>query len=283
MTTIKMISALGHCEDPQCSQSSSSNHELVRLFRCTIHCDRLLCLYHLNAHDVYYEEEKKQNTVVLNELQNSLTLYQSIFEQHLAVYRELVHQASTLLLQNTSALVPIEQIRPVLERLHKAIAVFQQEKVIIKSESVLDGTEFDIDKVDSILSKEQPSIKRESSTPAKIRPVVRLERIELNKEVLAERRSHDEHLNKSYNQHDCSIRCRVEENNNKSKDSTDEITIDCISSIAEEDISHSSRSRKSTDENYQSRLGSPNCSGKKKCEKIRKKSEKTVSLKRLHT
>jgi hypothetical protein len=121
-----MTSGLGHCEDPECCQSSS-NHELVRLFRCAIHCDRFLCLYHLNAHNVYYEEEKKQNVAVLNELKNCLTVYQSIFEQHITTYRELVHQASTILLQNTASLIPIEQIRPVLEKLQKAIAVFQHE------------------------------------------------------------------------------------------------------------------------------------------------------------
>lgn len=118
-----MLSALGHCEDLGCKSQS----EVVRLFRCTIHCDRLLCLYHLNAHNIYYEEEKKQNHVVLHELQNHLTIYQTIFEQHLQEYRDLVHQASSVLLQNSSALVPIEQIRPVLERIQRAIAIFQQE------------------------------------------------------------------------------------------------------------------------------------------------------------
>lgn len=122
-----MITALGHCEDPACAKSSSGQ-ELVRLFRCSIHCDRLLCLFHLNAHDVYYEEEKKQNDVVLTELQNSLTLYQSIFEQQIQTYRELVHQASSILLHNTSSIVPIEQIRPVLENIQKAIAFLQHEK-----------------------------------------------------------------------------------------------------------------------------------------------------------
>lgn len=122
-----MISSLGHCEDPECAKTSNS-HDLVRLFRCSIHCDRLLCLFHLNAHNVYYEQEKKQNETVLHELQNCLTVYQTIFEQQIQSYRELVHQASTLLLTNTSTLVPIEQIRPVLEKLQRAIAFFQQDK-----------------------------------------------------------------------------------------------------------------------------------------------------------
>ena len=122
-----MISSLGHCEDPECAKTSNS-HDLVRLFRCSIHCDRLLCLFHLNAHNVYYEQERKQNETVLHELQNCLTVYQTIFEQQIQSYRELVHQASTLLLTNTSTLVPIEQIRPVLEKLQRAIAFFQQDK-----------------------------------------------------------------------------------------------------------------------------------------------------------
>jgi hypothetical protein len=171
-----MISALGHCEDSACAQSSS-NPELVRLFRCTIHCDRLLCLLHLNTHNVYYEKEKKENATVLSELQNCLTLYQTIFEQYIQDYRELVHQASTLLLHNTSSIVPIEQIHPVLEKLQRSIAIFQQEKskirkkefltfsslVIIKNEPYFDTSEFGIDKIDSNLSKDIPFIKKEAS------------------------------------------------------------------------------------------------------------------------
>ena len=124
---IKMLSALGHCEDSACVNSSSS-HEIVRLFRCSIHCDRNLCLYHLNAHNVYYEEEKKQNDVVICELQKCLNLYHTIFEQQSLVYRELVRQASTILLHNTSSLVPIDQIRSVLEKIQQAISLFQEEK-----------------------------------------------------------------------------------------------------------------------------------------------------------
>lgn len=121
-----MLPTLGHCEDTACAVSSS--HKLVRLFRCSIHCDRNLCLYHLNAHNVYYEEEKKQNDIVICELQKSLNLYQSIFDQQILAYRELVRQASTVLLHNTSSLVPIDQIRPVIEKIQQAIATFQGEK-----------------------------------------------------------------------------------------------------------------------------------------------------------
>ncbi len=117
--------ALGHCEDPECQSKSS---ESVRLFRCSIHCDRNVCLFHLNAHNVYYEEEKKQNNIVINELQNSLNLYQTIFEKQIVIYRELVRQASTILLQNTSSLVPLDQIRSILEKLQQAIGVFHEEK-----------------------------------------------------------------------------------------------------------------------------------------------------------
>jgi hypothetical protein len=120
-----MLPALGHCEDVECQ---SKSHELVRLFRCSIHCDRNVCLYHLNAHNVYYEEEKKQNNIVINELQNTLNLYQTIFEKQIISYRELVRQASSILLHNTSSLVPIEQIQPILEKLQQAIAVFHEEK-----------------------------------------------------------------------------------------------------------------------------------------------------------
>lgn len=125
-----MLSALGHCEDPACAESSLA-HETVRLFRCSIHCDRLLCLFHLNAHNVLYEEEKKQTESILQELQSSLSLYQKIFEQHIQSYRELVHQVSTLLLDNASSIMPIDQIRPVLEKLQRAIAILQNDKGII--------------------------------------------------------------------------------------------------------------------------------------------------------
>jgi hypothetical protein len=120
-----MLPALGHCEDLECQSTSL---ESVRLFRCSIHCDRNLCLFHLNAHNVYYEEEKKQNNIVINELQNSLNLYQTIFEKQIVTYRELVRQASSILLHNTSSLVPVDQIRSVLEKLRQAIAIFHEEK-----------------------------------------------------------------------------------------------------------------------------------------------------------
>ncbi|CAF3296640.1 unnamed protein product [Rotaria sp. Silwood2] len=142
-----MLPTLGHCEDPACAVSSS--RELVRLFRCSIHCDRNLCLYHLNAHNVYYEEEKKQNDIVICELQKCLNLYQTIFEQQMLAYRELVRQASTILLHNTSSLVPIDQIRPVIGKIQEAIAVFQGEKIIIKCESLLDGNDGENEKTKS--------------------------------------------------------------------------------------------------------------------------------------
>jgi hypothetical protein len=116
-----MLPALGHCEDPEC-------HESGRLFRCTIHCDRNLCLFHLNAHNVYYEEEKKQNTIIINELQNHLSLYQTIFEKQIVAYRELVRQTSSILVHNTTSIVPIETIQPVLEKLQQAIAIYHEEK-----------------------------------------------------------------------------------------------------------------------------------------------------------
>ncbi|CAF4556685.1 unnamed protein product [Rotaria sp. Silwood2] len=199
---IKMISALGHCEDPACSQSSSS-HELVRLFRCSIHCDRLLCLFHLNAHNVQYEEERIQTDAILNELQNCLTLYQEIFEQHIKSYRELVHQASTLLLHNTSSIVPIEKIRPVLEKLQRAISIFQQDKVIIKSEIELNVTEFDMEKIDSNLSKDFSLVKEETNTPkvshgeSNRSVVVRLERVQFHKELPLDSILNDELIDKS--------------------------------------------------------------------------------------
>ena len=122
-----MISVLGHCEDPECMKSPSTL-QVFRLFRCSIHCDRHLCLDHLNAHNIYYEEEKKQSNAVLDELQNSLSMYQSLFERQILEYRDLVHQASSLLLHNTSSIVSIDQIHPVLEKLHQAIACFDTDK-----------------------------------------------------------------------------------------------------------------------------------------------------------
>jgi len=121
-----MHSALGHCQDPECLQSPSTN-DSVRLFRCSIHCDRNLCLFHLNAHNILYEQAKKQNDIIINELQNALTLYQTVFEQHMITYRELVRQASGILLHNSSSLVPIEQIRPVLENIQQATSNFKQD------------------------------------------------------------------------------------------------------------------------------------------------------------
>ncbi|CAF1431455.1 unnamed protein product [Adineta steineri] len=277
-----MIASLGHCEDLECARSPS-NQVLVRLFRCSIHCDRLLCLNHLNKHNVYYEEQKKENEAVRNELESSLALYHALFEQHLTLYRDLVRQASALIFQNTTALVPIEQIRPVLENIQKAIAFFQQERVIIKSESPLDSTGYDIDKVGLSLGKDFPLIKKEQDTPVKLRPILRIERVDLNKEILCDHILHDENKNRNQKHHDSTHRSLIEESLGKSKDSTDNITIDSISSIADEDTSMISKLRKSTEENHQSHTSSPGGLKKKKSDGVKKKSEKTVTVKRLQT
>ncbi|CAF3386458.1 unnamed protein product [Rotaria sp. Silwood1] len=265
-----MISALGHCEDSACSQSSSS-HELVRLFRCSIHCDRLLCLFHLNAHNVHYEEERKQNDTILNELQNCLTLYQKIFEQHIQSYRELVHQASTLLLHNTSSIAPIEKIRPVLEKIQKAIAIFQQDKVIIKSETELDVTEFDIEKIDSNLSKDFSLVKKETNSAkdncAASDPsvIVRLERVQFHKELLLDSIPNDGQIDNK------------DENSRKLKESNYDCSTESISTGG--DVSNVLRTRISNDENQQqnnkrSRILSPVSSEKKQKAGVKKKNEK---------
>ncbi|CAF4225505.1 unnamed protein product [Rotaria sp. Silwood2] len=169
-----MLPTLGHCEDPACAVSSS--RELVRLFRCSIHCDRNLCLYHLNAHNVYYEEEKKQNDIVICELQKCLNLYQTIFEQQMLAYRELVRQASTILLHNTSSLVPIDQIRPVI--------------VIIKCESLLDGNDGENEKTKSV----NTNVSGDSDQKV----VVRIPRIDCGKNNIASeneiRSNHDDSI-----------------------------------------------------------------------------------------
>ncbi|CAF1249251.1 unnamed protein product [Rotaria sordida] len=139
-----MLPTLGHCEDPQCIESTS--HDLVRLFRCSIHCDRNLCLFHLNAHNVYYEEEKKQNDIVICELQKCLNLYQTIFDQQILSYRDLVRQASTILLHNTSTLIPIDQIRSVIDKIQEAVAIFQGEKIVIKCEPMFDTNDSENEK-----------------------------------------------------------------------------------------------------------------------------------------
>ncbi|CAF0751277.1 unnamed protein product [Rotaria sordida] len=282
-----MISALGHCEDPACSQSSST-HELVRLFRCSIHCDRLLCLFHLNAHNVYYEEERKQNDVILNELQNCLTLYQRIFEQHIQSYRALVHQASTLLLHNTSSIVPIENIRPVLEKLQGDIAIFQQDKVIIKSETELDITEFDIEKIDSNLSKDCSLMKKETNIPkdncaeSDRSVVVRLERVQFHKELPLNSVLDNGQIDKNENEKEST----KDENSRKLKESIYDFTVE--SNSTDENVSNILKLRKSTDENQQpnnkrSRILSPVSSENKQKAGVKKKNEKTPSLKRLQT
>ncbi|CAF2960093.1 unnamed protein product [Rotaria sp. Silwood2] len=183
-----MLPTLGHCEDPACAVSSS--RELVRLFRCSIHCDRNLCLYHLNAHNVYYEEEKKQNDIVICELQKCLNLYQTIFEQQMLAYRELVRQASTILLHNTSSLVPIDQIRPVIGKIQEAIAVLQGEKIIIKCESLLDGNDGENEKTKSV----NTNVSGDSDQKV----VVRIPRIDCGKNNIASeneiRSNHDDSI-----------------------------------------------------------------------------------------
>jgi hypothetical protein len=115
------------------------------------------------------KKKKKQNNILINELQNQLTLYQTIFEKQIVSYRELVRQASSILLHNTSSLVPIEQIHPVLEKLQQAIAVFHEEKIIIKCEASLETSEL-----------ENKSINTPNVEPGQ-KVVVRIPRIDCNK------------------------------------------------------------------------------------------------------
>lgn len=173
-----MSAALGHCEDPACLQSSSSSPEPVRLFRCSIHCNRNVCLFHLNAHNIYYEEEKKQNHLLIHDLQHYLSVYQLIFEQHIQAYRELVHQASTILLQNTSTLVPIDQIRPVLEHIQQAISVYQDEK----SEKTSLSSDSLVQSVCLVVIKCEPVLSMKDVTEPANKVVVRLQRIDCVKE-----------------------------------------------------------------------------------------------------
>ncbi|CAF0831973.1 unnamed protein product [Rotaria sp. Silwood1] len=170
-----MLPTLGRCEDPGCNVSSS--HELVRLFRCSIHCDRNLCLYHLNAHNVYYEEEKKQNDIVICELQKCLNLYQTIFEQQILSYRDLVRQASTILLHNTSTLIPIDQIQTVIDKIQEAITVFQGEKIIIKCEPLFDGNDCENEKT----KIGNNNINNHVSVESDQKVVVRIPRIDCSK------------------------------------------------------------------------------------------------------
>jgi len=89
-------------------------------------------------------KKKKQHDAVLVELKHSLALYQSIFEQQLLDYRDLVHQASSLLAQsNNTSPIPIEQVRPILDKLHRGIAASERDRIIIKCEPVFNLMEND--------------------------------------------------------------------------------------------------------------------------------------------
>ncbi|CAF0945247.1 unnamed protein product [Adineta ricciae] len=135
-----MLGALGHCEDPACVQkNSSSSHELIRLFRCSIHCDKNLCLSHLNAHNVYYEQERRRNDGVIRELEAAFTTYRQLFEQHIATYQELVRQASTILYHSSATTIPTEQIRSVISNIRQSISIFEQE-IILQPDPALNMT-----------------------------------------------------------------------------------------------------------------------------------------------
>lgn len=125
-----MSSSIGHCEDSACFQSK----EKVRLFRCSIHCNRSLCLLHLNAHNISYEEEKRINENLINGLQHQLSIYRSIFEEKLQLYRQLVHQASTILLNNSTTLIPSDEIRSITERIQCEISRNQNDPSELTSE-----------------------------------------------------------------------------------------------------------------------------------------------------
>ncbi|CAF3413933.1 unnamed protein product [Rotaria socialis] len=272
-----MLSALGHCEDPACIQSSSSSHEAVRLFRCSIHCDRLLCLFHLNSHNVLYEEEKKQTDAIREELQNSLTIYQRIFEQHIQSYRELVHQASTILVHNTSSAIPIEQIRPVLEKLQRAIAIFQNDKVIVKNEIEFDAAEINTEKIDLNILNDIPQMKKEKIVPTDIhaesspRIVVRLERVQFDKGMEVGHKCSDEHIHTNQNQQGSR-----NESSRKLRDSINDLNTTPISTNHDGDMSAIIRLRRRTDENEiqnnkRPRTSSPISSGTKSNERAKMK------------
>ncbi|CAM4743968.1 unnamed protein product [Rotaria magnacalcarata] len=274
---IIMLSALGHCEDPACIQLPSS-HEAVRLFRCSIHCDRLLCLFHLNSHNVLYEEEKKQTDAILEELQNSLTIYQRIFEQHIQSYRELVHQASTILVHNTSSTIPIEQIRSVLEKLQRAIAIFQNDKVIVKNEIEFDAAAINTEKIDLNILKDIPQMKKEKIVPNDIHAesspkiFVRLERIQLHEGMEFGHKRSNERIHTNRNQQG-SIK---DENSRKLRDSINDLNTTPTSTNHDGDMSAIIRLRRNTDENEiqnnkRPRTSSPISSGTKPNERAKMK------------
>ncbi|CAF1393216.1 unnamed protein product [Adineta steineri] len=132
------MAALGHCEDPACIKKPPT-HGLVRIFRCSLHCNRNLCLSHLNDHNVSYEKEKNQNDTIKRELESSLKLYQTLFEQQIATYDKLVCQATTILSHNLSTLIPTEQIRNVLFNVRQAITLYQQKLIFKKETETIDS------------------------------------------------------------------------------------------------------------------------------------------------
>ena len=125
------MNALGHCEDPDCLHSTTTTtatRQCIRVFRCSMHCNRNLCLSHLNAHNIVYEQMKKQQDKLIDELDHYLNWYQSIFQEQIRAYRDLFRQASSLLMQKELMSTPIDEIRCVLDQLQDAIAFFQKEK-----------------------------------------------------------------------------------------------------------------------------------------------------------
>jgi hypothetical protein len=115
----------GQCSEPLCSEMA------VRLFDCTHHCMKLVCLQHLIEHDQLIEYSQDYLDNLRTELKQLWTTYSLLvdetklrfeFEYKLKKYQQLIRDLSNLFENNS---IDIEHYRFMMEKLKQTI---EQEK-----------------------------------------------------------------------------------------------------------------------------------------------------------
>src|SRR5579871_54322 len=93
----------GQCNEPTCLENAA------RLFECTHHCMKLVCLQHLIEHDRLIEQQYLDNS--RKELKQLWTIYSSLvdetkihneFEQKLKRHQQLVQDVTNLFENDSS-------------------------------------------------------------------------------------------------------------------------------------------------------------------------------------
>lgn len=116
-----MTPEFGRCNDSNCNENS------IRLFLCSHHCSKLVCLNHLIEHDQLFERERENLEISQNELKQLSSIYSSYvdeeklrfnFEQKLQEHRRIIFEINDCLQNKTKN---VEQIQDLIDELKKIV------------------------------------------------------------------------------------------------------------------------------------------------------------------